>query len=136
LPLAKEKNIEIKAKVKKQNIQANRESLEEMMLIFLDNAVKYSFPKGKVMVKTKIDKKHLILEIKDMGIGIAKKDIPQIFDRFYRVDQSRSKENIPGYGLGLSLAKRIIEIHKGSVAVSSALGKGTAFTIKLPLGRS
>ena len=133
LPLAKEKNIEIKAKVKKQNIQANREGLEEMMLIFLDNAVKYSFPKGKVMVRTKIDKKHLILEIKDMGIGIAKEDVSHIFDRFYRVDQSRSKENISGYGLGLSLAKRIIEIHRGSVAVSSVLGKGTTFAIKLPL---
>jgi len=136
LPLAKEKNIEIKTKVKKQNIQANREGLEEMMLIFLDNAVKYSLPKGKVMVRTKTDKKYLILEIKDMGIGITKKDIPYIFDRFYRADQSRSKESVPGYGLGLSLAKRIIEIHKGSVAVSSALDKGTTFTIRLPLRHS
>ena len=136
LPLAREKNIKVKAKVKKQKIQANRESLEEMMLIFLDNAVKYSLPKGKVMARAKIDKKHLILEIKDMGIGIAQKDLPHIFDRFYRVDRSRSKNNVQGFGLGLSLAKRIIEIHRGSVEVISRIGKGTTFIIKLPLERS
>jgi len=133
LSLAKEKNIKIKLEVKKQNIQANKESLEEMMLIFLDNAVKYTPEKGKVTIMTKKDKDYLTLVVKDTGIGIAKKDIPHIFDRFYRADRSRSKRKVAGYGLGLSLAKRIIEIHKGSVSVSSRVGKGTTFTIKLPL---
>ncbi len=133
LPLAKKKNIEIKIRAKKQNIQANKEILEEMILIFLDNAIKYTPKKGKITMTTRIDKKQLILQIKDNGIGIPKKDIPFIFERLYRVDQSRSKENITGYGLGLSLAKRIIEIHNGSIKVSSILDKGTTFTIKLPL---
>jgi signal transduction histidine kinase len=136
LPLAKEKNIDIKINVKKQNLLANKESLEQMILIFLDNAVKFTPQKGKVTLITRPNKNHLILEVKDTGIGIAKKDIPHVFDRFYQADQSRSKIKTTGFGLGLSLAKRIIEIHKGLVEVSSLLGKGTTFTIKLPLKHS
>jgi two-component system sensor histidine kinase CiaH len=132
LPLAEKKSIDIRLEVKDQAIQANRESLEAMMLTFLDNAVKYTPQKGKVMIKTKTDKKYLILEIKDTGFGIPKKDLPHIFERFYRADQSRSKSRVTGFGLGLSLAQRIIEIHKGSVKVSSTLGKGTTFVIRFP----
>lgn len=154
IPLAREKKIEVKIQTQKQTIFANKESLEKMILIFLDNAVKYTSKEGKVTIRTKTDKKHLILEIKDTGIGIAPKDIPHIFDRFYRADQSRSREHlrggrlssrshdssdgegVGGFGLGLSLAKRIIEIHKGSVEVLSKVGKGTTFTVKLPLKHS
>ena len=135
-PLAKKKNIDLRIKVKKQTILANKESLEQMIVIFLDNAVKYTPEKGKVMVSIRVEKKHLFLEVKDTGIGIAKKDIPHIFDRFYRVEASRSKNKVSGFGLGLSLAKKIIEIHKGSVKVKSKLDKGTTFTIKLPLKHS
>jgi len=136
LPLAKEKNIKIKMEVKKQNIQANKESLEEMMLIFLDNAVKYTPERGKITISTKTDKSHLNLKIADTGIGITSKDIPHVFDRFYRADQSRSKNNTPGFGLGLSLAKKIIEMYRGSVEVMSRIGKGTTFIVELPLKHS
>jgi len=136
LPLAKEKNIEIRIEVRKQILPANQESLEEMMVIFLDNAVKYTPSGGKVSINTKTNKKHLLIEIKDTGIGIDPKDLPHIFDRFYRADASRTKEKVAGFGLGLSLAKRIIEIHKGSVEVASILGKGSNFIIRLPLKHS
>lgn len=150
-PLAKEKEIELKTELKSKKLWANEESLEEMLLIFLDNAVKYTPRGGKVIVQGEINKKVYVIKVKDTGIGIAKEDLPHIFDRFYRADQSRSKEHlrggnppagghdssdggkISGFGLGLSLAKEIIEIHKGSVSLTSALGKGTTFTIKLPL---
>jgi len=135
LPLAKKKMIDIKVKVKGQNLLASKESLEQMLLIFLDNAVKYTTKKGRVTIETRTDRKYITLEIKDTGIGIAEEDLPHIFDRFYRADQSRSKSKVAGFGLGLSLAKRIIEIHRGSVNVTSTLGKGTSFTIKLPIGR-
>jgi two-component system sensor histidine kinase CiaH len=135
LPLAKEKSIEIKTEVKKQMIQANKESLEEMLLIFLDNAVKYTPRGGKVTVTTKSDRKNLVIKVKDTGIGISQEDLPHIFDRFYRVDQSRSKSKVAGFGLGLSLAKRIVGWHQGSIEVSSAVGKGTTFTAKLPLNQ-
>jgi len=132
LPLAKEKKIEVTFKINDQNLLGNKESLEEMVLIFLDNAVKYTPKGGKISVETERDKRWFIVKVSDTGIGIANEDLPHIFDRFYRVDQSRSKEKVAGFGLGLSLAKKIIEIHKGTVEVKSVLGKGTTFIIKLP----
>ncbi len=135
-PLAKKKNIKISLRTSSQVLEANRQSLAEMMLIFLDNAVKYTPKSGKVVVTTKSDRKNLIVEVNDTGIGILKEDIPHIFDRFYRIDQSRSKDSVAGFGLGLSLAKRIIELHKGFVEVESAEGEGTTFTVKLPFKHS
>lgn len=136
LPLAKKEGVDINLKIQDCVIEADKTSLGEMMLIFLDNAVKYTPKGGKVIISTQKDKKLALIKIKDTGIGISKQDIPHIFDRFYRVDQSRSKNEVPGFGLGLSLAKKIIEIHKGSVDVVSKVGKGTTFIVKLPLKHS
>jgi signal transduction histidine kinase len=133
LPLAAAKKIELKTKLAKQTVLGDKESLEEMLLIFLDNAVKYTPKGGKIRLATKTQDKNLVITIKDTGIGIAKKDLPHIFNRFYRADQSRSKQKADGFGLGLSLAKKIIELHHGSVTVASRPGKGTTFTVKLPL---
>jgi len=132
-PLAKKKSIGITVERINQEVEADKQSLEKMILIFLDNAVKYTPKDGNVTVSTKSEGKNLIMKVTDTGIGISHEEIPHIFDRFYRVDQSRSKENVPGFGLGLSLAKKIIEAHKGSVGVTSILGEGTTFTIRLPL---
>lgn len=135
-PLAKEKSIDIEIKAKNHIVEAVRKSFTEMLVIFLDNAVKYTPKSGKVAISIGATNKQLLIKIEDTGIGIDKKDIPHIFDRFYRVDKSRSKIDVAGFGLGLSLAKRIIDMHKGSVDVSSVLNKGTTFTIKLPLKHS
>jgi len=135
-PLAKEKGIDLKKEVKSQSLLANEEGLEEMLWIFLDNSVKFTPRGGKVIIETESNKKWLVVKVKDTGIGIAKEELPHIFDRFYRADQSRSKEKVVGFGLGLSLAKKIIEIHKGTVEISSVFGKRTTFTIKLPLKHS
>jgi len=135
-PLSKKREVSIKLKVKSKKIPANKESLEKMVVIFLDNAVKYTPKGGKVTVSTQLEKNRLVLKIADTGFGIAEKDIPHIFDRFYRTDQSRSKVRVSGFGLGLSLAKRIANIHQGLIEVESVLGKGTTFTIKLPLKHS
>jgi len=133
LPLAKKKGIEVKLRLQECIIEADKTSLEEMVLIFLDNAVKYTPKGGKVTIFTRADKKYAFIKVKDTGIGISKQDIPHVFERFYRVDQSRSKNSARGFGLGLSLAKKIIEIHKGLVKVSSKIGKGASFAVKLPL---
>ena len=136
LPLAKRKAVDIKLKVQDCVIEGDKTSLGEMVLIFLDNAVKYIPKGGKVTISTRVDKKYSFIKVKDTGVGISRQDIPHIFDRFYRVGQSRSKNNVQGFGLGLSLAKKIIEIHKGSIGVVSRVGKGTAFIVKLPLKHS
>ena len=66
-------------------------------------------------------------------MGIAEKDVPHIFERFYRADSARSKEEVGGYGLGLSIAKKIVDLHRGSISVKSKMNEGTTFTIKLPV---
>ena len=75
----------------------------------------------------------LQIDISDTGIGISENDLPRIFERFYRVDRSRSRES-GGTGLGLAIVARVIETHRGEVKVKSELGKGTSFTITLPVG--
>jgi signal transduction histidine kinase len=97
---------------------------------FIDNALKYSPPNTYVSVSvTKMDK-HVLIKIVDQGYGIPKKELPFIWDRFYRVDKSRSRAT-GGSGLGLTIAKEIIERHEGKIEVMSKPGKGTTFTIYL-----
>lgn len=129
--LAKRKNISIKNQIKNITISGDRQNLKELFVIFLDNAIKYSSNKTTVTLTSKIND-FAEIKINDQGWGIDEKDIPHLFDRFFRADKSRSKSEIGGYGLGLSIAKQIIDEHHGSVSVESKIGKGTVFTILLP----
>jgi two-component system, OmpR family, sensor histidine kinase CiaH len=128
-PLAKKKKISLKLKLASGKIRADREALGEALLVFLDNAVKYTLAGGDVLVENKKVGNNWQILIKDTGIGIAQKDLPHIFERFWRADQARKKETQDGYGLGLSLAKEIIDLHQGKIGVESRVGKGTTFTI-------
>lgn len=111
------------------SILGDAQSLIELFVIFLDNAIKYSPEKSKITINVRENKDQAIVKIKDSGIGIKASDLPFIFNRFYRADRSRSKENVEGYGLGLSIAKQIIDLHNGTVSVHSEPGKGTEFVI-------
>lgn len=135
-PLAKKKSIDLEMKAPNVAIEADEMSLQKLMAILLDNAIKYTPDGGKVAVVADSDRRHLVLKVRDTGIGIAPEDLPHIFDRFYRVDPSRSKIEVSGYGLGLSMAKKIIDLHQGSIGVSSVVGEGTVFTVRLPLKHS
>jgi len=135
-PLAKNKKIKLGASIENCTIFTNREGLVKLITILLDNAVKYTPSKGKVWLTVEKDNKNLTITVKDTGVGISKQDIPHIFDRFYRVDKSRSKVETPGFGLGLSIAKRITDLNKGSIEVTGAPQKGSIFTVKLPLHTS
>jgi two-component system, OmpR family, sensor histidine kinase CiaH len=131
-PLADQKNIKISLKLDEVVVSGDKNSLERMITIFLDNAVKYTDKNGKIKVKIKRSKNKAVIKISDNGRGIPEENLPYIFDRFYRVDDSRCKDDVCGYGLGLSVAKKIIDLHQGKIEVESQLGEGTAFAITLP----
>lgn len=99
----------------------------------MDNAIKYSDEKTEISVNTKQQNGFLIASITDQGQGIAEADVPHIFDRFFRADTSRTSQTVHGYGLGLSIAKQILDRHHATVTVKSALGKGSTFVMKFPL---
>jgi signal transduction histidine kinase len=130
--LANKKKIQIKVNMPKISIVGDKKSLEDLFVILLDNAIKYTEGKQAINVTVKKEDSILSIFVKDGGVGINKEDLPHIFDRFYRADRSRTKQRVGGYGLGLSIAKRIINLHNGNIRVESEIGKGSAFIITLP----
>ena len=98
----------------------------------IDNAVKFTPVGGTIVISAKEDQSKVIITVSDTGIGIPQDEVSRIFERFYRVDRGRSRK-FGGTGLGLPLAKAIVESHNGTIAVESVLGKGCKFTIELPL---
>ena len=113
-------------------IQADSNALRRALLILIDNAVKYTPRGGSVKVNLEPSKDFALVSVSDTGIGIAQADLPHIFDRFWRADKARSREQ-GGAGLGLSIAKWIVEMHCGSIDVKSDLGKGSTFNLRVPL---
>ena len=105
--------------------------LKQALVNLVDNAIKYNRPGGEVKISARADDAQVIIEIKDNGIGISQADQQRIFERFYRVDKSRSRTQ-GGSGLGLAIVKKIAEEHGGTVSVESTLGEGSTFRITLP----
>lgn len=132
LPMAQQKNITIENNISEHTITGDPKSILEVFVILLDNAIKYSENNKSVYLNSKVIDGKVTINIIDEGIGIADEDKERIFDRFYRADKSRAKTDITGYGLGLSIAKKTILAHKGSILVKSKIGEGTKFTIVLP----
>ncbi|GIK84128.1 MAG: two-component sensor histidine kinase [Patescibacteria group bacterium] len=132
-PLADEKELKITSKLQHQQVLASETGLQQLFTILLDNAIKYSNCKGKINVLIIPGKRTVTIKIADTGIGINKKYLQHIFDRFYRIDSSRTCSQKPGFGLGLSVAKQIVANHNGTITVESEIGKGTTFTTTLPL---
>lgn len=117
-------------------ISGNQTSMEELVTILIDNALKYSPSSSKVRVNLRKSSKKAKLEITNTGKGIKPEELPLIFDRFYRADQSRTGGDESGVGLGLPLAERVVELHKGDFSVSSEPGEKTTFTVQIPLDQS
>lgn len=113
-------------------IQADSSALRRALLILIDNAVKYTPTGGSIRVNLEKSKDFALVSVSDTGIGIARADLAHIFDRFWRADKARSREE-GGAGLGLSIAKWIVEMHRGSIDVKSDLGKGSTFNLRVPL---
>ncbi len=112
-------------------IKADPFKLEQLFINLIENAIKYT-EKGEIRITAKKEDKSVAIEVSDTGIGIARKHLSRIFERFYVVDKSRSKE-LGGTGLGLSIVKHIVQLHNGEINIESTLGKGTKFIIALPI---
>lgn len=130
---AHNKSITLKNEVGDLSVLGDATSLQQIVGIFVDNAIKYGNEKMTVTLKSRTSGKYAFLSVSDEGPGIKASDLPYIFDRFYRADTSRTRGETEGYGLGLSIAQAIAQAHGGSVDVKSALGRGSTFTVKLPL---
>ncbi|MCS6918436.1 MAG: ATP-binding protein [Fimbriimonadales bacterium] len=111
---------------------ANRDQILQVLLNLLSNAIRYNKPQGSVTVRAYTHDHHAVIEVADTGIGIPSEALPRIFERFYRVDKTRSREE-GGTGLGLAIVKHIVEAHEGSVEVESEYRVGSVFRVKLPL---
>lgn len=128
--LAGQKKITINQKISDVIFEGDEEKLVRLLVILLDNAVKYSSSRKTVEIHGRPINHKVEIEISDQGIGIVEEDLPHLFDRFYRADKSRGKTD--GYGLGLSIAQKIVDLHRGSISVSSQEGHGSTFAVLLP----
>jgi two-component system phosphate regulon sensor histidine kinase PhoR len=109
----------------------NPQLLEQAIINLVDNAIKYGGSEKRVEVSAKLESDEIIVRVRDFGCGIEKEHLPRLFERFYRVDKARSRDE-GGTGLGLAIVKHIAQVHKGVVQVDSQVGKGSVFSIHLP----
>jgi two-component system phosphate regulon sensor histidine kinase PhoR len=130
---AKDKSIKIENKIPDNisNLSADEALISQVLLNLMDNAIKYNNEGGNISITAHDKGKFTQIDINDTGTGIPEKDLPRIFERFYRVDKARSRE-MGGTGLGLSIVKHIIQSHGGEVSVKSILGQGSTFSFTIP----
>lgn len=129
--IAKEKNISLVYEKAPAKVYANRMMMYELFFNLIENAIKYNVDNGSVTVQTSNDTKECLIAITDTGIGISRDHLSRIFERFYRVDKSRSRDT-GGTGLGLSIVKHIVERHGGHIDLTSTKNSGTTVHIRLP----
>jgi two-component system phosphate regulon sensor histidine kinase PhoR len=106
--------------------------MEQAVVNLLDNAIKYSAPQSRIEVEASVAEAQIRIQVRDQGMGIAPQHLPRLFERFYRVDKARSRK-LGGTGLGLAIVKHIIQAHGGEITVESTQGRGSTFTLHLPL---
>jgi signal transduction histidine kinase len=116
-------------------IEGDRARLKQVVVNLLDNAIKYTPDSGAVQLSVNALNGHAILEVSDNGIGIPPEALPHVFERFFRVDQSRSSDSFRA-GLGLSIVKSICTAHGAAVEVQSTLRQGSCFRVKFTLGKN
>lgn len=131
--IALDRKITLKIKpdhLKQVWVTGDEQRLDQVMLNLISNAIKYNNDGGKVIVHFEETKKNFIVSVRDNGTGMSPEHLPRIFERFYRVDKSRSKEK-GGTGLGLAIVKHILNAHNSQISVQSSLGKGSTFSFKI-----
>ena len=129
-PQAERQNLTIETSLRSiPAVPVDKERLRQVMVNLVHNAIKFNRPGGSIKITTKSSENTVNVEVSDTGTGIAKGDLPHIFERFYKADRSRAGQ---GSGIGLAIAKHVVESHGGKINVRSEEGKGTTFTINLP----
>jgi two-component system phosphate regulon sensor histidine kinase PhoR len=128
----KDGEIQLLLNAKTDTIQADEVHFANMLSNLIDNAIKYSDNKPRIVVSTHSTKNHLVIRVADNGIGMSKESVKRIFEKFYRA-HTGNLHNVKGFGLGMSYVKNVIDAHKGRIKVDSTLGKGSVFTIEVPL---
>ena len=135
-PLAEMKQITLQVEMKDEiELVADKERLQQLFLILLDNALKYTSPKGNIHLLCKKQSNMAFIKVADTGCGIDSKDLPKVFDRFFRGDKVRSR-GAGGAGLGLAIAHWIVEKHGGKIWAESEVGIGTQVYITLPIEKT
>jgi heavy metal sensor kinase len=130
-PFAAERGIQIHCDLSPTQAFGNADRLTQVITNLLTNAIHYNKPNGEIRVSTQTENGVAILTVADTGQGIAPQDLPHVFERFYRADKSRSRAH-GRFGLGLAICKAIVDADGGNIEVSSQLGSGTTFTVRLP----
>ena len=133
--ITKRKNINLLFETEIKDVSvvfADAERIKQVLINLIDNSSKYTLENGSITISTKPGDKCVYVSVEDTGLGIPKEDLPRIFERFYRVDKTRSRD-MGGSGLGLSIVKHILELHNSQVKVESEPGKGTKFEFNLPV---
>ncbi|MBQ8596422.1 MAG: GHKL domain-containing protein [Lachnospiraceae bacterium] len=134
-PIARKNNVELTLLSNREVIaEVDEVKLSLVLTNLIENAIKYNKEQGKVEVTVDADHQFFTIQVSDTGIGIPEDSLKQIYERFYRVDKSHSRE-IGGTGLGLAITKNAVQLHRGSIKVASKEGEGTTFTVKIPLTR-
>jgi len=114
-------------------IHGDRERLGQVLRNLVANGMRFTPPGGRIMISSTEEEGRILIQISDTGAGIPEEDLPHVFDRFWKGDQSRARQEGIGSGLGLSIAKGIVEMHQGEISVDSQLDQGTTFSIRLPM---
>jgi two-component system, OmpR family, sensor histidine kinase CiaH len=132
---AEQKKIEINCSIGDVSFLGDEQQIKRAIINLIKNAIDYNKPGGSIFISLKKEKQYLELKVKDSGIGMEEEQIPRIFERFYQIEKSRKRKE-GNSGLGLSIVKKIISMHKGKIYVQSEPGHGTTFIINLPLPKN
>ena len=132
---AKAIELSIQSPPRLPRIPADRTRIKQVFINLLDNAVKYCPEGSEVQVRLETRRESIVVKVADNGPGIPPEDLPHVFEKMYRVEKEGTRA-VEGSGLGLSIAKRIVELHGGQMAVDSTMGKGTTFSVRLPLAEA
>lgn len=126
---AKKKNLTIEIAIEEELVWGDLATMTQIMVIILDNAVKYSEEGNEIRITAEQQENRVLISVEDHGCGISENDLPYVFDRFYRTDTARTKSEHSGHGLGLAIAKKLVELHDGKIWIESKVGHGTKVQI-------